>query len=108
MQLAVLDLWLPADMSCRMQDDTLARKAFKEAEEKLRQNDLDGASVAIAKAEQLEYELAKRRRRLLHGAPRLSRELEAEAEAALKAGDLEAAETATTRASQLIRWQSNS
>ena len=103
-----MDLRLSADMSCRVQDDALVRKVFKEAEEKLRQNDLDGASVAIAKVEQLEYEVAKRRRRLTHGAPRLSRELEAEATAALKAGDLDAAEKAVTRADQLVRWQSNS
>ena len=84
------------------------QKAVKEAEEKLRQHDLDGASVAIAKAEQLEYEVAKRRRRLTHEAPRLSQQLEAEAAAALKAGDVDVAEKAVTRADQLIRWQSNS
>lgn len=86
----------------------MVQKAVKEAEEKLRQNDLDGASAAIAKAEQLEYEMTKRRRRLTHEAPRLSQELEAEAAAALKAGDLVAAEKATTRSEQLVRWQSNS
>ena len=69
---------------------------------------MDGASVAIAKAEQLEYEMAKRRQRLTREAPRLSQQFEAEATAALKAGDLDAAEKAMARSEQLERWQSNS
>lgn len=77
---------------------------MKEAEDKLRANDLDGASLALAKAEQLEYEVAKRRRRLTHDAPRLVQELEAEAEAELKSGHLDQAKKASTRAEQLRRW----
>ena len=88
------------------QDDAQVQWAVKEAEDKLRANDLDGANLAIAKAEQLEYELAKRHRRLTHDAPRLAQQLQAEAEAELKSGHLDQAEKALTRAEQLRRWHS--
>lgn len=86
------------------QDDVQLQKAVEEAQESMEKSDLDAASVAIAKAEQLAYEKQKRRRWMEHDTPRLLRSLEAEAEACRKSGNLAAAQKATERAEQLRAW----
>lgn len=75
---------------------------MREAEKCIQKNDLNGASVAIAKAEQLRYEENKWQRRIQHDVPRLSQSLAAEAEADMKSGKHDAAQIASHRAQQLL------